>query len=68
MYLVISSRYLQFGLKLEIERSKFRAVLLKPCIPDTSGIDHCGRQLFRTRVYWTSPIYLPDTSGIRAQC
>ena len=38
VYIVISSRYLQFDLKLEIERSKFRAVPLKPCIPDTFGI------------------------------
>jgi len=38
VYLVISSRYLQFGLKIEIERSKFGAVLQKPCISDMSGI------------------------------
>ena len=38
VYIVISSRYLQFDLKLEIKRSKFRAVPLQPCIPDTSGI------------------------------
>ena len=37
MYIVISSRYLQFDLKLEIERSKFRAVPLKPCI-DTGHV------------------------------
>ena len=41
VYIDISSRYLQFGLKIEIERSKFRAVLQKPCILDTSGI-HTG--------------------------
>ena len=35
VYTVISSRYLQFGLKIEIERSKFRAVLQNTCIPDT---------------------------------
>ena len=39
VYIIISSRYLQFDLKLEIERSKFRVVPLKPCIPDTIGID-----------------------------
>ena len=38
VYIVISSRYLQFDLKLEIERSKFRAVPLKLCILDTFGI------------------------------
>ena len=38
VYIVISSRCLQFGLKIEIERSKFGADLQKPCIPDTSGI------------------------------
>ena len=38
MYIVISSRYLQFGLKIEIERSKFGADLQKSCIPDMSGI------------------------------
>ena len=38
MYIVISSRYLQFGLKTEIKRSKFGAALLKSCIPDTFGI------------------------------
>ena len=41
MYIVISSRYLLFGLKIEIERSKFGAALQKPCISDTSGI-HTG--------------------------
>ena len=56
MYIVISSRYLQFGLKLEIERSKFRVVPLKPCIPNTSGIDHCARLFCRTRVYRTRPV------------
>ena len=35
VYIVISSRCLQFGLKIEIERSKFRADLQKPCIPDS---------------------------------
>ena len=38
VYIDISSRYLYFGLKIEIEKSKFGAVLQKPCIPDTSGI------------------------------
>ena len=38
VYIDISSRYLQFGLKIEIERCKFGAVLQKPGIPDTSGI------------------------------
>ena len=38
VYIVISNRCLQFGLKIEIERSKFGVVLQKPCIPDTSGI------------------------------
>ena len=33
MYIVISSRYLQFGLKIEIERSKFGADLQKSFIP-----------------------------------
>ena len=47
VYLVISSRYLQFGLNIEIERSKFGAVLQKPCIPDTSGIRAlCWKYLF----------------------
>ena len=39
MYIVISIRCLQFGLKIEIERSKFGADLQKSCIPDTSGIN-----------------------------
>ena len=34
----IFSGCLQVGLKFEIKRSKFGAVLLKSCIPDTSGI------------------------------
>ena len=38
MYLVVSIRYLQFVWKIEIERSKFGAVPLKSCIPNTSGI------------------------------
>ena len=41
VYIVISSKCLQFGSKIEIERSKFGADLQKPCIPDTSGI-HTG--------------------------
>ena len=35
---IIISRCLQFGLKIEIKRSKFRADQQKSCIPDTSGI------------------------------
>ena len=68
VYIVISSRYLQFDLKLEIERSKFRAVPLKSCIPNTSGIDHSDRLFCRTRAYRTSPVYLPHTSGISCLC
>ena len=68
VYIVISSRYLQFDLKLEIERSKFRAVPLKLCIPDTSGIDHCDRLFYRTRAYWTRSVYLSDTSNISCVC
>ena len=34
----IFSGCLQVGLKIEIKRSKFGAVLLNTCIPDTSGI------------------------------
>ena len=41
VYIVISSMCLQFGLKIEIERSKFGATLQKPCIPDTSDV-HTG--------------------------
>ena len=40
MFLVISSRYLQFGLKIEIKKSKFGVVLQNSCIPDTSGISY----------------------------
>ena len=40
MYIVISSKCLQFGLKIEIERSKFGADLQKSCIPDTSDISY----------------------------
>ena len=40
MYIVISIMCLQFGLKIEIERSKFGADLQKSCIPDTSGISY----------------------------
>ena len=43
VYIDISSRYLQFGLKIEIERSKFGADLQKPCIPDTSDISPCAK-------------------------
>ena len=38
---IIISRCLQFGLKIEIERSKFGAYLQKSCILDTSDI-HTG--------------------------
>ena len=40
MYIVMFSRYLQFGLKIEIKRSKFGAALQKSYIPDTSGISY----------------------------
>ena len=46
VYIVISSRCLQFGLKIEIERIKFGAALQKSCIPDTSGIRAQGWILF----------------------
>ena len=38
MYITISNSFLQFGLKIEIKRSKFGAVPQKSCIPDMSGI------------------------------
>ena len=63
MFLVISSGYLQVGLKIEIKKSKFGIAPLKSCIPDTSGIatgSLCQAVL--------QNMYVPDTSGIRAQC
>ena len=64
VYIVISIRYLQFGWKIEIKMSKFRAVLLKPCIPDMSGI-HTGhvRYWFLCQAVLQNTC-VPDTSGI----
>ena len=64
MYIVISSRCLQFGLKIEIKRSKFGVVSLKPCILDMSGIDIGHVRYIPLCQAILQNMCIPDTSSI----